>query len=431
MSVTDPPTTSAPRRLYRDRVLAGVGLAQVVTWQVTALAVAAAFGWAGPRGARPPYAVAVVAVLVAVVILWLTVTRRAHYWRWEWVVVRRRFRARTAAGASSTVNSAADLVTSLVPHLTPRTFVDRSGTRHGMLGEDDTWAVVLRLQPRDTAVVGTGSMAGVQPEVLAAALGSSDNRIASAQVVMMSAPDHRGPLAVDPDAAASAQLPRLARQACWLVLRLDPRRCPSAVRARGGGVEGAQRALASAAARASIRLADSGIDARVLDADSVQVALRRCLGLPDTARSGRPALVQGAPGPGADGALREHWEDLEAAGTTHATYWVRRWPRSREGNREGGTVSWFLSELAAAPAAATSVVSTTLTRARGTDVNVQTMVRFLVPVLNPPELNSQVLGIAKQWGASVVRLEGEQLPGAIATLPTGGPTGAGLLRRSR
>lgn len=427
MSVLDPATISAPRRLHRGRALGTVGLAQVITWQMTALGAAAAFGWAGRRSGHPPYAVIVGVVLGAMVILWFTATRRGHYWRYEWIVVRRRYKARTAADARSSV----DPFTSLVPRLTPRTFVDRTGVRHGMLGTNSTWAVVLRLQPRDSAVVGTRSTAGVDPEVLAAALASGDNRIASAQVVLMSAPDHRGSQAPGPadGVADRAEIPVLSRQTGWLALRLDPRQCPSAVRARGGGVDGAQRALASAAARAAIRLADTGVDARVLDADDVRAALRRCLGLSDTAPSGPASLLHEMSGQ--NGHLRERWEDFETGGTTHATYWIRRWPRGRRGERERGPVSWFLTELAAAPAAAASVVSTTLSRTARTDVNMQTLVRFLVPALSPIELNAQVREIATRWGAMVVRLEGEQVPGAVATLPTGGPIGVGLLAVGR
>ena len=53
-------------------------------------------------------------------------------------------------------------------------------------------------------------------------------------------------------------LPAIARRSVWVAVRLDPARCPEAVRARGGGWDAALRTAAIATRRVANRLRDAG-----------------------------------------------------------------------------------------------------------------------------------------------------------------------------
>ena len=64
-----------------------------------------------------------------------------------------------------------------------------------------------------------------------------------------------------------------AHRSAWLVVRLDPDRCPGAVAERGGGVLGARRALVGALARIARVLADRDLPVRPLDREGLRDAV--------------------------------------------------------------------------------------------------------------------------------------------------------------
>src|SRR5262249_24158403 len=133
-----------------------------------------------------------------------------------------------------------------------------------------------------------------------------------------------GSAALPPDSPALASylevlgpLPAAARRTTWVAVRLDPRRCPAAVRERGGGVVGAHRALIGALSRVRNALESRGVPTRPLDPDDLLKAGIRAAEL--TAAAGANQRI----------GLRERWTGVTVAGIGHASYAVTGWPRAK------------------------------------------------------------------------------------------------------
>ncbi|MFC5065715.1 type VII secretion protein EccE [Actinomycetospora atypica] len=97
-----------------------------------------------------------------------------------------------------------------------------------------------------------------------------------------------------------------AHRSSWLVVRLDPDRCPGAVAERGGGVLGARRALVGALARIGRVLADAGVPVRPLERDGLREAV---------------ALAAGVDLDRTPGGTQERWDAVVVGEVGHAT-WV-------------------------------------------------------------------------------------------------------------
>jgi type VII secretion protein EccE len=76
-------------------------------------------------------------------------------------------------------------------------------------------------------------------------------------------------------------LPAIAHRAVWVAVRLDPARCPEAVRARGGGWDAALRAAAVATRRVANRLRDAGQQADTTTASDMVRAVTELTGALD------------------------------------------------------------------------------------------------------------------------------------------------------
>jgi type VII secretion protein EccE len=67
-------------------------------------------------------------------------------------------------------------------------------------------------------------------------------------------------------------LPAIATRSVWVTVRLDPTRCPEAVRHRGGGWEGALKTAAVATRRVANRLSDAGLRPQLMTARDIELA---------------------------------------------------------------------------------------------------------------------------------------------------------------
>jgi type VII secretion protein EccE len=100
----------------------------------------------------------------------------------------------------------------------------------------------------------------------------------------------------------------------------------------------------------------------------------------------------------------------------HTTYWIGRWPQL------GGAESLprFLTGVTAVPALATTF---SLTLARGERQEVSLRGHLRVTGRSDEELvaaRRALQDTARRSGAGLVRLDREQVPGMLATLPLGG-----------
>lgn len=118
-------------------------------------------------------------------------------------------------------------------------------------------------------------------------------------------------------------LPAPAMRTAWLALRFDPNVCPEAVARRGGGAEGAARAMVIAARRVTRALAAAGYRSRILTAAEIQSAT---------------AHITRGVGPGE---LRQTWSQVPLPGACNVGYALD----PRQLTREHLTQVWAPSTL--------------------------------------------------------------------------------------
>jgi type VII secretion protein EccE len=197
----------------------------------------------------------------------------------------------------------------------------------------------------------------------------------------------------------------------WIALKLDPELCPEAVAARGGGLLGAQKCLVRSAEHLSSRLTGAGFRANVLTEEELAAAIA-------TSACANPMVTSQA---GQGDAPRRRTEESSRSwrcdNRRHTTYWVRRWPQL---GGSGVSLPQLVAQLTAVPALATTF-SLTLARSGQQDVAVTGHVR--VTGRSSTELSDARRALeraARQARTGIVRLDREQLPGVLATLPLGG-----------
>jgi type VII secretion protein EccE len=210
----------------------------------------------------------------------------------------------------------------------------------------------------------------------------------------------------------------------WVAVRLDPELCRSAVAARGGGEEGARKALQRATDQLASRLVGAGLRTTVLDAAGVTSAV-------STATCGNPLRTGGAAGGAAASANggRRTAETVRAwrcDDRWHTTYWVGQWPTlAAEGGGGraggGGVPSTDLVNLLTGTPALGNTFSLTVRPASAGAVAVTGQVRITARGESELEqVSGQLETRARSAGVGLVRLDHEQVPGLLATLPLGG-----------
>ncbi|WP_399131921.1 type VII secretion protein EccE [Streptomyces sp. ITFR-16] len=359
--------------------------------------------------------------VVAAALVVLAVLRRRGRPVLEWLNTVMALRARlrsarrpwSAEGVDPTLAPVVECETALRTY----TYTDRQRERGvGMVGDGTFLTALLLVQPRDEPLRMARNAQPLELGLLHDALEVDDIRLESVQVVQHTQPAP-GPHLPPQAAAARSYAPLQAQvgtpsiRLTWIALKLDPELCPEAVSARGGGIGGAQRALLRATDQLASRLAAAGFDASVLTEAQVTSALATSAGVNPQASA---VAVR------ADVATRRTAESARAwrcDDRWHTTYWVGRWPHL---GADAVPTAQLVALLTSMPALA-STFSLAVSRGTGGAPALSGYVRLTAS--GSDELVSvrrQLERAARGVKVSLVRLDREQLPGVLATLPLGG-----------
>ncbi|MDI6520896.1 type VII secretion protein EccE [Streptomyces coelicoflavus] len=380
-------------------------------------AALAVCGWlVGPVAMVPSVAVAVVLVLLAVV-------RRRRRSLPEWLASHLALRARRRAAPQTPVPQ--DIDPSLVPavecepNLRTYSFVHRDERDRrpvGMVGDGGFLTAVLQVEADAGALRAERGRRPLPLALVRDTLDVDGIRLESAQIVLhtQTAPAPHLPrqsVVVANYAQLQSEIAAPAVRIMWIALKLDPELCPDAVAARGGGLPGAQKCLVRSAEHLSSRLTGAGFRVNLLTEEEVSSALA-------TSMCANPMVtVQSGQGDTPRRRTEESSRSWRCDNRRHTTYWVRRWPQL---GGQGVGLPQLVAQLTAVPALATSF-SLTLAPSGQQDVAITGHVR--VTGRSSQELADVRRGLenlARQARTGLVRLDREQLPGLLATLPLGG-----------
>lgn len=404
---------ASPRTLPRPGGLGPVRLQQLILVELAAAVLLAA--WAADVSW-----LLVPAGVVALLLLLLAVLRRARRPLPEWYETTRALRQRRRDAKLPVPPGTEAMLAPVVecdPALRTYAFVSRDNRQIGMIGDGTFLTAVLFVQPADEPLRPAAAHRQLPLRLIQDALEVDGIRLASAQVVQHTQPAPAPHLPQQSLAARSygplqAQVGSPALRLTWVALKLDPELCPEAVQARGDGVPGAQKALLRVADQLSSRLAGAGFKATILDETELVQALATssCL----NPRSSQQHAAQ-------DG--RSQRRTVEAVKTWrvddrwHTTYWVSRWPQLGNG---GVSLPELVTRLTSLPVLATTF-SMTLSKAGNRGVSLAGHIR--VTARGDDELGQVGRELERAASAAkvgLVRLDREQVPGALATLPLGG-----------
>ncbi|KAA9162993.1 type VII secretion protein EccE [Amycolatopsis acidicola] len=293
----------------------------------------------------------------------------------------------------------------VVPDLVVAHGIDHEREQVGLAWHDGTWTAVLLVEPTPALITQAGGAPSLPLSALAPCLEDRGVVLDSIQIIWHCYP---GSAALPSDSPALnsylevlGPLPAAARRTTWVAVRLDPRRCPAAVRERGGGVVGAHRALIGALSRVRNALESKGIPTRPLDPDEL---LRAGISASElTAVSGSEARVN----------MREHWTSVTAAGIGHASYAITSWPK--------GKITNTLNALTSVRTLSSTVALAISPADDEGQVGLRGVVRM--SARNPRELDQaddRLSNLAGKVGVSLTPLRGLQVDGFAATLPMGG-----------
>ncbi|HEX5495463.1 MAG TPA: type VII secretion protein EccE, partial [Mycobacteriales bacterium] len=376
------------------------GIGQVVGWQVAAASVLlglSAGGWwrwvgLGPAGA----------------IVLLTLIPVRGRWLHQWIAMRWRFWWRVPRPVTDPrADPRLVPLRELLPDLAVLAAEGRSGEQLGIVQDGRAWVALVAVNSDDDLLPGPEAPPRLPVRSLLDVLSVDDIRLAAVQVLLHTVPAPSGLLAGPIGSARSYQELSAGRvpaaQLVWVALRLDPVLCPDAVAARGGGPDGVHRALRRCVARTVEVLEAAGIRSRGLDAEEVRSALAASAGVaprrtsPDARHTG------------------EQWGGWTCDGVVHNTYWLRRWPADpSRGMPE------LLAALVALPVLFTTL-SLTLMPRDDDRVRFQAMARIsCVSADSARQAGSTLHRAMSAIGFRAVRMDGEQAPAAVATMPFGG-----------
>ncbi|MFJ7151844.1 type VII secretion protein EccE [Streptomyces sp. NPDC100445] len=372
-------------------------------------------GWAVGMAALVPAAV------VAVVLLLLAFVRRRGRSLPEWLATARELRARQRRAADTPIPPGTEpgLVPAVECEPALRTYSHGARDRRpvGLVGDGTFVTAVLQVEADATALRAERSRQPLPLKLVRDALEVDGIRLESAQIVLHTQPAPALHLPQQSVAVANyvplqEQTGAPAVRITWIALKLDPELCAEAVAARGGGLPGAQKCVVRAADHLASRLTGAGFRARVLDEEELVAALATsaCANPLVTAEAGR--------GETRERRTEESGRSWRCDNRRHTTYWIRRWPQLGAGR--GESLPQFVARVTAIPALATTF---SLTLAPGDRQEVSLCGHLRVTGRSDDELVAARRALedaARQAGAGLARLDREQLPGMLATLPLGG-----------
>ncbi|MEU1281948.1 type VII secretion protein EccE [Streptomyces sp. NPDC005805] len=407
-----PPSRTTLRPLSRAGRVGPFQVRQLVLVE-SALALVAVGFVLGGMWLVPTGAVAALLVLLAVV-------RRRGQAIQEWLASAAALRARTRNTEPAPADGDPSLapVTESVPGFRASPYVDRDRRTVGMLGDGSFLTAVVRVEASSAALRPAAGARALPLALLGDALRVDDIEADSVQLVQQVRPAPAPHLPQQSVARLSyAPLQEKtgapALRMTWIAVKLDPELCPEAVEARGGGLGGAQRCLARVADHVASRVTGAGFQASVLDQDELNsaVATAACASPRAAARAGRPDTAP-------QRRTTETSRVWRCDDRWHTTYAVGRWP---ELGREATPLPRLVALLTAVPAHATTISLAVRRGARQGAMDISGHVRIT------GGSDTELVGVRRALeqaarGAKVglLRLDREQLPGALATMPLGG-----------
>ncbi|MBD9730046.1 type VII secretion protein EccE [Streptomyces caniscabiei] len=377
-------------------------------------------GWLVGTAALIP-AVAAAAVLVVLAL----VRRRGHSlpeWLGSLLALRARMRRAASTPAPSGIDSGLAPAVECDPSL--RTYSFHRGDRRdqrpvGMVGDGGFLTAVLQLESDAGALRAERSRRPLPVALVQDVLEVDGIRLESAQILVHTQPAPalhlpQQSVVVSNYAPLQAQTGAPAVRIMWIALKLDPESCPEAVAARGGGLRGAQKCLVRSAEHLSSRLTGAGFRANLLTEEELTAAIA-------TSACANPMVTAQAAQTGRDEAPQRRTEESSRSwrcdNRRHTTYWVRRWPQLGE---SGTSLAQLVAHLTAVPALATTF-SLTLAKSGRQDVTLAGHLRITGRSMQElTDARRDLEHAARQARTGLVRLDREQLPGTLATLPLGG-----------
>ncbi|MET8679889.1 type VII secretion protein EccE [Streptomyces sp. NPDC004647] len=358
--------------------------------------------------------------IVAAALLVFALGRRRRIPLPDWIATVRAMKRRRADATIPVphgIESAFAPIVECDPSLRTYEYLARDQRAIGFVGDGTFLTALVQVEARDEPLRPAPGSRPIPLHLLFSALDVEDIHLESVQFVQYTQPAPAPHLPQQAVAARSyaplqAQTGTPATQLTWIALKLDPELCPEAIEARGGGTRGAQRSLLRAADQLASRLNGHGLRARVLEEPDVVAAL-------GTAACVSPRA--GAGGAGANGrAARRTQETVRAwrcDDRWHSSYWIRSWPQLGA----GGAPLAGIANLLSGTRAMASTFSLTATRASGNTPGVTGYVRLSSRSENElGAAQSELERSSRSVKVGLVRLDREQLPGLLATLPLGG-----------
>ncbi|MGX1303651.1 type VII secretion protein EccE [Streptomyces albogriseolus] len=361
------------------------------------------------------------AVAVAVVLVLMAVVRRRGRPLPEWIATRQGLRSRRRSAAKLVVppDTEPGLAPAVEcdPALRTYSYGARDRRPVGIVGDGTFVTAVVQVEADATALRAERSRRPLPLALVRDALEVDGIRLESAQVVLHTQPApalHLPPqsVAVTNYAPLQAQTGAPAVRITWIALKLDPELCPEAVAARGGGLHGAQKCVVRVADHLASRLTGAGFRATVLDVEELisAVATSACANPLVTAEAGRADRRERR--------TEESGRSWRCDNRRHTTYWIRKWPSL--GGAQGASLHQFVARVTGVHALATTI---SLTLAPGDRREMSLSGHLRVTGRSAEELTGArraLEAVARDAGAALTRLDREQLPGVLATLPLGG-----------
>jgi type VII secretion protein EccE len=364
------------------------------------------------------------AAVVAGLLTLLALVRRRKHPLSEWYELKRSLRRRRRAAKypvpAGTDPSLAPVV-ECDPALQTSTYVTREDRAVGMVGDGTFLTALVAVEGKD-APLRPGRPGRVEHpmpmNLLYDALRTDDIRLESVQIVQQTQPapaphlpEHSVVTRSYGSLKEAAGIPSV--RMTWVALKLTPELTREAVEARGGGLLGAQRALARAADQLASRLQGAGFSATVLNETEVVQALATssCLNprASNATSADRRRPVQRR--------TEESVRGWRCDDRWHSTFWVSRWPQVGPGAVSAAHLASILTSLRVF----TSVFSLTLGPGDGRSATLSGYVRIVTRGEN--ELSAARRDLqrsAARAKTGLVPLDREQVPGVLATMPLGG-----------
>ena len=287
----------------------------------------------------------------------------------------------------------------------------RNGEPVGMIGDGTFLTAVIRVGGRSEPLRAPRTAQPLPLGVIAGVLSDEKLSASCVQIVTHTQPapaPHLPPhaLAVRSYQEVMGDVP--GQRTTWVAVRLDPQEAAGAIEARGGGAAGTQRTLLTAVQRVASDLEGAGFEAVALSEPELITALgTACAVNPQVGTTPRSA--------GTAHRTAETKRTWRCDDRWHTTFWLDKLPKLSADETPN-----LVATLTSVPTLATSF-AVTATRGPGGSVGFSAHVR--VAARSEAQLADATKALeqrAAKAGAHLTRLDGEQLPGLVATIPLGG-----------